>query len=440
MTNVTQNTKPSEPNFEPEAYSVQAFKDNEVGEYRTRFPTETKPLSDKQLFDVVMRTDDDMSDDDWKSLFLSSKPNTPPAIVADGEAMEKKAREWATREGAGLAPILDRLIKSKQDWEGGQFEVMFKLTSNMTAEQMADLPVPGSETGTNPDYYKVPVQVQGKKGTSTVMRQHRFYKIMSDNFPANIAKSERIEQLRLSLGDPAKVNQSAIPADIKDMIPDYRWAEISRLEGEIEASSKKVIEAFELMFQYQAVNALEGVTVELLYALGPKGELLDGEEGRARVIENTKTPIVVTTTLEKRKAIDTKRMGVGSFKKLDVPKATEGGGTYASLMKTIEREPKKPGTPGQAVALPQNIKTVDTFEARIVDVHSYLDEAWSDTKQAEFGAILQRLNSKNGNLLLLSLTDIRNIINDLLAKVHKSGERYAELNGQRAAAKQKDAA
>ncbi len=384
----------NETTTEREVYSVQSFKDLEIGKYRTKFPTETKPLSDKQLFDVVMGTDDDMSDDDWKSLFLSSKPNTPPAIVADGEAMEKKAREWATREGAGLAPILDRLIKSKQDWEGGQFEVMFKLTSNMTAEQMADLPVPGSETG----------------------------------------------QLRLSLGDPAKVNQSAIPADIKDMIPDYRWAEISRLEGEIEASSKKVIEAFELMFQYQAVNALEGVTVELLYALGPKGELLDGEEGRARVIENTKTPIVVTTTLEKRKAIDTKRMGVGSFKKLDVPKATEGGGTYASLMKTIEREPKKPGTPGQAVALPQNIKTVDTFEARIVDVHSYLDEAWSDTKQAEFGAILQRLNSKNGNLLLLSLTDIRNIINDLLAKVHKSGERYAELNGQRAAAKQKDAA
>src|SRR5712664_2235909 len=144
---------------EREVYSVEAFKDHEIAEYRTRFPTETKPLSNKQLFDVVMGTDDDLGDDGWKSLFLSSKPNTPAAIVVDGEAMEKKAREWANREGANLAPILDRLIKSKQDWEGGQFEVMFKLTSNMTAEQMAELPVPGSETGTNPDYYKVPVQV-----------------------------------------------------------------------------------------------------------------------------------------------------------------------------------------------------------------------------------------------------------------------------------------
>src|SRR5205814_10548903 len=108
---------------EREVYSAEAYRDNEIGEYRVRFPNETNPLTDQQLFDVVMGTDDDMSDDAWRSLFLSKKPNAPAAIVVDGEAMEKKAREWATREGAGLAPILDRLIKSKQDWEGGQFEV-----------------------------------------------------------------------------------------------------------------------------------------------------------------------------------------------------------------------------------------------------------------------------------------------------------------------------
>lgn len=40
-----------------------------VTEYKTRFPEETKRFSNSQLYDAVMETEDDMSDEDWREYF-----------------------------------------------------------------------------------------------------------------------------------------------------------------------------------------------------------------------------------------------------------------------------------------------------------------------------------------------------------------------------------
>lgn len=53
-------------------YTPEAYIELDCGEYRTRFPEETKNLTDEQLFDRVVATDDDMEDDEWRRLFKAA--------------------------------------------------------------------------------------------------------------------------------------------------------------------------------------------------------------------------------------------------------------------------------------------------------------------------------------------------------------------------------
>ncbi len=50
-------------------YSETAYRELDIGDYRTRFPAQTEPLTDEQLFHAVSNQDDDMSDDEWAAVF-----------------------------------------------------------------------------------------------------------------------------------------------------------------------------------------------------------------------------------------------------------------------------------------------------------------------------------------------------------------------------------
>lgn len=52
-----------------EKYSPENYEALDIGEYRNRFPEETKGMSDEKLFGIVMGTDDDLDDDGWRELF-----------------------------------------------------------------------------------------------------------------------------------------------------------------------------------------------------------------------------------------------------------------------------------------------------------------------------------------------------------------------------------
>lgn len=56
-----------------EKYSPENYEALEIGAYRTRFPGHTEGMSDEKLFDIVMGTDDDMSDTEWATLFANSR-------------------------------------------------------------------------------------------------------------------------------------------------------------------------------------------------------------------------------------------------------------------------------------------------------------------------------------------------------------------------------
>lgn len=336
-----------------------------------------------------------------------------PMAFDIGERMEKAAKAFGTAKSELLGGTIAVIAKAKQDYEGGPFAVLFKLTASLTEAEADALPEPGQESGNNPAIYKV--KVIGDKG-KTRSAEHNYYNIVSDTLACNVAKSERINLLEISLGDPAKVNMASVPQDIKDMEVNYRHAEIARLKGELATSRKCVNDAFDLMFQIRVINSLPGVTASPLFAVSPDGQLQDGEDDRPAVVENTKTPMIVTTTVEGRKSIDVSRMSVASFKKLNAAKARENGGTYAALLKTVERGTKTPGGTDTGGNKPDLIATADKFQARVTDLHSYMDKVWSDKDKAAYNDLLKTLGPRGpagSDDFALSMFQVFTMLGDL---------------------------
>lgn len=347
---------------------------------------------------------------------LKGKAKTETVSAAElsiGEEMQKKARAFGVLHSAELGDTINRVAKAKQDYQGGPFAVMFKVTANMTGEQVDELPHPSSNTGNNPAVYKLP-----GNGPKAKPVEGKYYNTVSDSLACNVAKQQRIEILELSLGDPTKVNMSSVPQDILDMHKDYRDTEIARLKGELATSRKAVNEAFELLFHIREVNELAGVTASVIYALDKDGKSLDGEDGRETVVENTTTPIIVTTTNENRKGIDTIKLPVASFKRLNPAKAKEAGETFKALMDTatVKRGTKTPAADAPGGAKPFLINTIETFQARTTDYHDYIDKVWSATDKAEYQKLLAIVGPRGpagSDDFALSLYSIYTCLGDL---------------------------
>ncbi len=335
-----------------------------------------------------------------------------------------------------LSATINTIAKAKQDYEGGPFAVMFKVMDQMPAETIDALPDPDAETGNNPGKFKV--RTVGNKG-KPIVKEYKYYYVLSDKLPGNIVKQQRIDMLELSMKDPVQFNVSSVPQEIKDMAKKRREAEVSRLNGELQTSRVNVLAAFELLFHIRAVNALEHVNASILYALDENGKEMGGDnyEG-VPVVENTRTPIFVATDNEDRlkKGQDQAHMSVASFKKLRPAFAKEKGGTYQALIDsvpTIKRGTKTEDQPGGTK--PELINTNETFIARMLDVHDYIDVIMSDTKQTAVSAILGLLNGKSGgDDLLITITEVRDGLNTILAKTYKAGDRYQQLTVKRAEA------
>src|SRR5258706_7691220 len=378
---------------------------------------------------------------------LNPKAQTPvetttrvdPHIYEIGNAMFANAQQIAS-ECDWLTSTIDTIAKAREDYEGGPFAVMYKVMDKMPNEKIEALPDPDADSGNNPGKFKVrTVNAKGKP----VVKEYKYYYVLSDGLPCNIAKQARIDMLELSMKDPVYFNISSVPQDIKDMDVSRRNAEIGKLERALTTSRSNVLAAFELYFHIRKANDLPGVTVTVQYALGDDGQVLDGEDGRETVVDTgTKTPITITTTVKGREKKDTVDMSVGSFKKLRPGVAMEGGGTYTAFVNSapkVLRGTKTTDEPGGAK--PERIATLDTLLARLVDIHDYMDEVTSDTKGAVFGALLNMLNKKEGSAdLLITITECRDFLTAALDKTYKAGERYqqyrvAKLEAEDAAAK-----
>lgn len=341
-----------------------------------------------------------------------------------GSRMNAFAADTAKVLAPALQSDLDRLLIAKQDWEGGKFAVMFRLTQNMTGPQLDALPDPKAKDGNNPAHYFAVRIVDGKEKTEEVY----FYEQLAAEFPANRAKGLRIDQLKRSMQDASKVNTSDIGSDIMNMSPNYRHGEIKRLQDEITSSVNSVKGAFELFHQLRKFQELKHVKVELLYKLGPDNLPLDGQEGRGLEIEPTKTPIVITSTIAGRAAIDVARVGIGTFLKYDVDKAKENHGTWQAVIDTVKREKSDDnGNQNEGnSSVPQMIRTADTALARFIDLHEFASFAWDEKDGKLIDALKKAANGEGSDDTFVTLMALKRFLNDVVPDSPRNVQRYKE--------------
>lgn len=344
-----------------------------------------------------------------------------------GLAMDNLAAQYATTVAPAIQGDVDRLIAAKQDWEGGKFTVMFRLTSSMTEEQLEALPDTNAKDGNNPAHYHSAIISDGKEK----VREHYFYEEMVRSFPAIRAKGTRIDQLKRSMQDPAKVNQTDIGDDIRNMTPDYRNAEITRLQNEITSAVGAVTGAFELYFQFKRFASLKHVEAYPIYRIGPDGSILDGEEGRERSIENTRTPIVMKSTVRGREAIDVVRIGIGTFLRYDVEKAKENHGTYQAVIDTVKREKKGDEKTSNAnnQSATQLVRTADTAMARFLDLYEYADYSWEEKDGAQMDALRKKTHGAGSDDAFTAAHGLYRFLRDIVG-TPRDEARYQDLIGK----------
>ena len=355
---------------------------------------------------------------------------TAPENKTLGISMNRKANEIAVAINAAIIPELDTLSRHREEWEGGKFAVMNKLANKtsgiLTEEQIAELPDPKSDTGNNPARYKVE---KFKDGKSSGWKEVYFYKELTQDLPGIRAKVTRIDQLKRSMQDPAKVFTGDIGDDIKNMVDDYRVAQIKRLEKEISNAVGNVTGAFELFFQLQKFEELKHVTYSLVFDLDEQGQPMDGVDGRPFRIAPTQTPIVIKSTVKGREDIDKVQVSVGTFLKYDIDKAVEGHGTYQALMNTVKREKAEDETGNQNagnVSVPQLVNSPDTTVARIVDVHEYLDRISQEKTKANWEALDKMLHGAGSDEAFMAAFELRQYLERLTGSP-RDAVRYESL-------------
>lgn len=309
--------------------------------------------------------------------------NRTTAVEFSAASHEASALALAGVIGHKLDQDFVVLAQAKADYQGGPFRVMFNMFSFLTKEQIESIPDHEAETGNNPRFYKTKVlKADGKEK----MSDRDYYKVMAEGLPDVIAKQNRIELLGRSMKDPTKFNLSDIPEDIKDMSHARRHAQIKRLTDDISTARTNVVTALELYSQMQRFHTLPGVEMALLYKIDNEGKELDGSDGKAMVIDDTRAPIVITSKLERRRSIDTANVSVSSFMKFDVPKAKEQGGSWDALLATVKKGTKEKDKDAKTNA--RNVETLDTAQQVATDFAEYLVRI-QDTKD---GAAWEALN------------------------------------------------
>lgn len=332
----------------------------------------------------------------------------------DGEALKSKAVALAAKESEGMSTAIETVMKAKEDWQGGPISVLAAM-EEAYGEELEQFPEPDSETGNNPDKFKLPVTgVNGK----TTMRQTSFYVQFADATKEGKAIVDELEFLRRA-GNVEAIKEG-IPADILALNPRQREVRENFLTGRrgtIRASYKK---AMQLGHQMKAVNSLPNIVADFVWMQDDKGEDM-------QTVEATTKPIIVYVQPAEGKPVSKfEYFSIGAFIKLDARVAAEKGGTFEALKATVARQTGgAAGDKGKATDAGP-IKTIDTFIGRFVEVYRYMDEMQMDKTQKEIGQFLKLLNSKGSDELVVTVVEFRNYLDDI-CKDAKLEARYTKL-------------
>jgi hypothetical protein len=371
-----------------------------------------------------------------------SKPKVDLSMIdtSAGEAQHRFAAQIAEEIDPAASPIIQHLTDIKAEYEGGPFLVLHNILKTMEDTTVERLPKPHSDTGNNPAIYKL----KRRSGKNEKLVTIDFYNEgITDQLPSVIRALREKDQLSRSLADPNKVNQSDIPKEMLDLQIETRMARIKKLGTLVSTARRNVKAAFEFFFQKQAIDELKTVTMSLVMGI-ENGMECDGEDGRPYRVEETSTPIVLTTTMPNRTKVDTKMLSLTSFNKIDVEKAKEspGGATYHALLNTIAKGADGENTATGGVA----INTVETFFNSANDISEYLhrclestsdNAAWQSIAKAvsgkdKSGEALKQANERFYNLKYI-WNNLQSIVGDPVSDVRF--EAYLNENGSLATKK-----
>lgn len=401
-------------------YTLAEFKANgEPANYRERFPASTAGLADSQLFEVVAATDDDQSDDDWNKLFLAV-PRSNANV--DGDALAEVARTLGAKAGEATDKAIHLVMKAKEDWQGGPFKVLFGLKMDYTDDELDTFAVPDTDTGNNPDEFKV--YKEDSKGKRKLV-QSSFYVQFGDATPACQGVLERIEWTERA-GDSQMVKDD-IPQDILDMTPVQRETHLNFLKGRrgtIRASYKK---AMALYFKDKAVNAYPGVKCEPIWEAGKSPAEVNFDKGELPEVANTTKPIQVWLVPEKDRPIAKwEAFSIGAFLKLNVKRALEKGGTFANLVESGATK-KKPGKGGKSDK-PEGltIKTLETGVSVMAELHRWTTEIGEAKDKADIGKLYKLMNTKDNDELITTVFELADFLKHVVEDTG-AGAKYLKL-------------
>src|SRR5882762_2045912 len=255
--------------------------------------------------------------------------NTNLSPLAMGDAMRAKALGYAAKTGTAIDLVVVRAADAKHEFSLGPINLYRAIKSNLTDEEIDELPLPGSmwkdDAGNlhnNADVcqWKDPAKADGKP------KEISFYVVWADGTPEG---SHVVKELEWC----SRISQENMKTDDIDgkwlatyaSNPQAAKKRKKYLEGRRATVRKAYKDTVRLLWQLDMVNELPGCVAELD----------DGESS-----ENT---VMVSNKANPKR--EWKLYTVGAFLKLNPKKASETGGTYAALEATSARE-KQPG--GQA--------------------------------------------------------------------------------------------
>lgn len=327
-----------------------------------------------------------------------------------GESMNAKAIALAIKADTNkeLEVSVTEQMQAKEVSDTGAVRLLLQLRETF---DLSDFPVPGSKIedmsdGFNGlvDHYKV-TQTNENTGNKSTPNQS-FFVTFADHTRLGEAIVQELKWLTI-LGDKEK---DASLVD-KDFAKEYGSNPIARKErvkyltgrrGTIRTAYRKAVS---LWYKMDAINEMGNpdnggdVRCYFIYA--------DKEKTK---IKQTSFPIRIQSISNIGEWNDYR---VSSVLRMDVDKATKNGRSFTALEDTLKRE-KKDGA-ASSKSKPQEIKTLDTFEARITDLHDALKETWSTGSNKKLRTeVFAKMLSDKGDDMLLSLYDINNTLTEWL--------------------------
>ena len=230
------------------------------------------------------------------------------------------------------------------------------LVEEIGMEKLETFPVPNSEGGNNPDKY----EERPEKGRT---RKSSFYKDMarSTAFVRGLVRAGEVVDNALS-----KEATADNPHVVAKRSSDWLEKEKKLIASQINAAVSLFLSAVAMIWQQWAIAEYPDVEVDLE---------MDGD-----AIARRSAPITIWELFPEG-AVDSKgkdrggqRTGrrnyftLGEFNALSVERATEKGGTFDSLCKSGQREPKPKD-------LAERVKTAETFDDYVTSLWYYFNNS-----------------------------------------------------------------